>query len=332
MKVPSLAWLAAPLLLVYSVAARETPVDPFAFFQPDVTLTTGDRERLAGGETITRILPARDGQLAVFAATPLNAPPQSVTAWARSIDHRFSDPPVLSDLDDLVLDEGDLDALQDCTPGDCQIKLAWPEIVSLRALTAAPGGRSSDALQRWFREMVLRRVSFYRGGGLTSIWPYVDRAVPIRPDDALGVIVMGASFLGLNAHAVADDLVSYPYARAAPRDSVIYWSKEQIGGVATVTVTHLRTYEIRGALTLTLAAGVEVYASHYRTGSLTVVGIVGAGDARATYLVYVNRSQVDALRGVLGRPRRVVFGPRARREAELVLTGLRRGLERAAGN
>lgn len=143
MKAPSIAWLAAPLLLAYSVSARETP-DPFAFFQPDVTLTTGDRERLAGRETVTRILPVRDGQLAVFAATQLDAPPQSVATWARTTGHRFSDPPALSDVDDLVLDERDLDALRACTPGDCQIKLAWPEIVSLRALTAAPGGRTSS--------------------------------------------------------------------------------------------------------------------------------------------------------------------------------------------
>ena len=333
MTLTSKAWLVIPLLLAYSLSAGEMPADLFAFFRPDVTLTPGERERLAHGETVTRIIPSRDGQVAVFAAMPFDAP-RAATSWAHAIDHPFSDPPVLRDVDDLVLDEGDLRALRDCRPGNCGIKLAAPEIASLRAFTAGPGGRSAEALQRWFRETVLRRVSYYRAGGLGCIWPYADRAVPIRPNDALGVLVMGASFLRSNAHAVADDLVSYPYALAAPRDSVVYWSKEQIGGAATVTVTHLRTYGAGGSrlLPLALGAGVEVYASHYRTGSLTIIGVVGATDTRSTYLTYLNRSQVDTLRGALGRVRRPGVERRVQQEAVLAVGRLRQRLERAAGN
>lgn len=334
MTVPSMAWLAAPLLLAYSVSARETPIDPFAFFQPDVTLTVRDRAHLDAGETVIRILPSRDGQLAVFGVTPLDAGPEAAAAWARALEHRFSDPPVLKDLDALVLDERDLDALRDCTPGNCRIKLAAPEIASLKASAASPGGRSSDALQRWFRRIVLDRVLYYRAGGIGCIWPYVDRPVPMRPGDALGVLVTGTSFLHLHAHAIADDLVSYPYVYASPRESILYWSKEQIGGVAAVSVAHLRVYRPAGIdpAPSALIAGVEIYASHYRTGSLTVIGIVGTGAAGKTYLTYLNRSQVDTLRGPLGKLRRRTLELRVQRETVLAVNGLRQRLERAGGN
>ena len=334
MKLPSIAWLAAPLVLAYSVSARETPVDPFAFLLPDVALTAGDRARLAVGETVTRIVPSRDGQLAVFGATLLDAGPESAAAWARGLDHRFSDPPVLKDLDALVLDERDLDALRDCTPGNCGIKLAAPEIASLKASAASAGGRSSDALQRWFREIILGRVLYYRAGGISCIWPYVDRPVPMRPGDALGVLVTGTPFLHLHAHAIADDLVSYPYVYASPRESILYWSKEQVGGVAVVSVTHLRVYGTRGIdpMPSVLIAGVEIYASHYRTGSLTVIGIVGTGAAGETYLAYLNRSQVDTLRGPLGKLRRRPLERRVQRETVLAVNALRQRLERAGGN
>ena len=328
-----LAWLAAFLLLAYSVLAGEPAGDPFAFFQPDVTLTVRDRARLDAGETVIRILPSRDGQLAVFGATVLDAGPRSVAAWTRTLDHRFSDPPVLQDLDALVLDERDLDALRDCTPGNCRIKLAAPEIASLKASGASAGGRSSDALQRWFREVVLGRVLYYRAGGISGIWPYVDRPVPMRPGDALGMLVTGTSFLHLRAHAIADDLVSYPYVHASPRESILYWSKEQIGGVAAVTVTHLRVYGPAGIdpAPSVLIAGVEIYASHYRTGSLTVIGIVGSGATRETYLSYLNRSQVDTLRGPIGKLRRRPIERRVQRETVLAVRGLRQRLERAGG-
>lgn len=111
------AVLAAITGLVAAPAAglNVTTDDAFAFFAPWVRLSNDDRERLTRGEAVVRTLPATDGQLAIFAATRLNASPDALVAWTRAIADlkrsrfvqaigRFSDPPAVTDLDGLVLD------------------------------------------------------------------------------------------------------------------------------------------------------------------------------------------------------------------------------------
>ena len=83
----------------------------FSFFAHLIALDQSDRERLDRGDVLVRVLPARDGELAVFAASRVNAPPDALISWTRRIEElkesrfapvvrRFSDPPALHDLDD----------------------------------------------------------------------------------------------------------------------------------------------------------------------------------------------------------------------------------------
>jgi hypothetical protein len=127
--------------------AEQPGGDPFQFLAPSVVVSAGDRERVDRDQVLARVLSGKSGQLAVFVATRLNAPPDALVAWIRAIAElkrnkfvpaigRFSDPPRLSDLDDLTLDQGDLDAIQRCRPGDCGLKLAAGEIESLTAAVA----------------------------------------------------------------------------------------------------------------------------------------------------------------------------------------------------
>lgn len=309
----------AALLLVSPGAAPLGPASGFGFFRPDVVLTPEERGRLRRGAGVVRALPATDGQLAVFAAVALDAPPAWLAAWAGSRGHRLAEPPVPHDFDGLALAGRDLEALRTCRAGDCRIKLAAPDIAALREVRAAAGGAAAAALNGWFREMALRRVQAYRGGGLGCLWPYVDRAVPIRPKDAIGTLLVSSRFLRLNAPAVVEDLVGYPVPHAAPGTSLLHWERQPLGGVPAVTITHTRLYEPRGpaAAPAFLAVSLDVYASHYRTGSLSVVALVH--DGGAGYVAYLNRSQVDALRGPMGAVRRRGHERAAERDAQLLL-------------
>jgi hypothetical protein len=83
----------------------------------------------------------------------------------------------------------------------------------------------------------------------------------------------------------------------------------------------------------TTAAGVpetfviskQVFATHYKNGSVSVTAVAGSGSTQ--YLVYVNRSHVDVLHGVLGGLVRRVIERRVREEAPGVLNALRVRLE-----
>jgi hypothetical protein len=275
----------------------------------------------------------------VFVATRLNAPPDALVAWTRAIAElkrsefvlaigRFSDPPGPSDLAGLTLDQRDLDAIRQCRPGNCGLKLPAGDIESLTGAVATAGAEWRDAAQREFRRLLAERVVQYRAGGLTALPSPADRTKSRRPDDALSAIMEQSPYLGKLPQVVAW-LKNYPHADSAV-ESFFYWSKEHYGdGKPVVSITHVGIVrpEPDHRLPAILVAGKQIFATHYLEGGLGLTMIVRDARNGAPYLVYVNRSQVDMLRGFFGAFVRGVLEDRVERQAPLIVRGLRARLE-----
>jgi hypothetical protein len=117
------------LSITISAQSHSTGFDPFAILRPNIVVNADDLRELDSGQVVLKILPAKDHELAVFAAGALSA---TRTQLSDKIDDiaglkrsvfvpevgRFSNPPVLGDLDGLSLDDVDLNAIRDCRPGD----------------------------------------------------------------------------------------------------------------------------------------------------------------------------------------------------------------------
>ena len=69
---------------------------PFSFFSPVVTLDSSERQRIDRGEVFVRILPARDGEVAVFAASRFDADPDALVRWTKAIEVLKRSPFVVS--------------------------------------------------------------------------------------------------------------------------------------------------------------------------------------------------------------------------------------------
>jgi hypothetical protein len=311
--------------------------DPFQFLAPSVVVSAEDRTRLDGDQVLVRVLSGKSGQLAVFVATRLNAQPDALVAWTRAIAElkrskfvlaigRFSDPPRSSDLEDLTLDQRDLDAIRRCLPGDCGLKLSGREIESLTAVLGVAGAEWRDAAQREFRRLLAERVMQYRAGGLAALASPADRRSR-RPDEALSAIVEQSPYLARLPHVVAW-LKEYPYADSV--ESFFYWSKEHYGnGKPVISITHVGIVrpESDHRLPAILVAGKQIFATHYFEGGLGLTMVLRDATNGAPYLAYVNRSQVDLLRGFFGGLVRGVLEDRLERQAPLIVRGLRARLE-----
>ena len=322
--------------------AQESRSNPFEFLAPWVVVSEADRARLDRDQVLARTLSGRDGQLAVFVATRLNAQPDALVAWTRAIAElkrskfvlavgRFSDPPLLSDLDTLTLDQRDLDAIQRCRPSDCGLKLSAADIEALTAVVAAAGTEWRDAAQREFRRLLVELVKQYRTGGLAALRPPADRKQPRRLDDALSAIVEQSPYLTRLPNVMAW-LTEYPHADSAV-ESFFYWSKEHYGeGKPVISVTHVGIIrpESDHRLPAILVAGKQIFATHYVEGGLGVTMVLRDATDRAPYLAYVNRSQVDLLRGFFGGLVRGVLEDRVERQAPQIVRGLRARLESGA--
>ncbi|HUK33092.1 MAG TPA: hypothetical protein VLV86_04215, partial [Vicinamibacterales bacterium] len=166
-----------------ATAARE---DPLSFFGPDVQLSDSQRSRLDEGEAIAKTLPSDHHELAVVAVGLTSATPDALVRSVEDIVRlkkssyvpeigRFSNPPRLSDLNSLTLDSSEADAIKDCRPDHCDLKLSAAEIDRLQRVIARNGNDWRRALQDDFRQLILDRVRSYLRQGERGIGPYVDR-------------------------------------------------------------------------------------------------------------------------------------------------------------
>jgi len=306
--------------------------DPFSFFQPSATLTTDDRRQLDRGQAIAHVLPGQDLEIAVLAAVPVNVDGDRVVAWMRRIEQlkksayvlgirRFSDPPEIDDLTDLVLDDDDLSEIVTCRPDRCGLKLSAAEMTALTRAASDAGAGWKMALQHRFRQIVLERVNAYLATGETA--PYEDRG-QVWPADAFARLVDHSVFLEEHVPGFAGYLRRGPIPQLPDVESFVYWSQERLADKPIVRVTNvsiLRSHE--EGLPEVLVAGREIFSTHYINASLGFTALMRGDPGGSNYLVYLNRSDVDVLRGMFGGIVRWVMQRRLKAEAANVLQGLK---------
>src|SRR4029079_15658679 len=177
----------ATILLIALGAARApahaAAPDPFAFFQPTVVLTAGERRQLERGEPLARVIPGEDREVAVLAAMKTTIDGDRLLAWVQRIEalkknsyvlaiSRISETPRLEDLKGLTLEEDEASDLMDCRPGDCSMKLSGDEMRTLQQAAARQGsndGAKNPALESAYQGVMLRRIEKYLAGGLAGL-------------------------------------------------------------------------------------------------------------------------------------------------------------------
>jgi hypothetical protein len=125
-------------------------------------------------------------------------------------------------------------------------------------------------------------------------------------------------------------LEAFPRRRLADSEGFLYWSREVYGLKPVISATHVTIYtRTVGGTPMSFVVSRGLYASHYFQGSMALTLAIEAPGAAspALYLVYVNRSRVDALDGAFGGLKRWIAGRRVRGGMDETLSGLRQRLE-----
>lgn len=321
-----------------ALAALLAVGDPFSFLAPQVVLTASDRRHLADGEIVARTLEGGSGQVAAFAISRVDVPPESLLAATRAIEDlkrssfvtgikRFSNPPRLEDLEALRLSPRDLAAVAACMPGNCSFKLTRPEIDLLRASIGESAG--DDTLQRAFRRVVLKRVTTYLAGGLVGLPPTANRSNAVCFNQVFQELAAASPALPQTPCA-SRWLRGFPGA-GDDVESFLYWSYETYSaGKPVVLVTHVGIIPPADPGDPAIILGKQVMATRYMTGGLSLMAITTDAATGAHYLVYLNRTGVDLLGGLFGPIKRAALESRLKRELPDIIHKLRARLERTA--
>lgn len=303
-----------------------------------LSLSAGDYSRLDAGEALIELLPAESKEVAVRAATRIDAHPTRLIEWTRRVDElnkgryvvaigRFSDPPRIEDVDGLSLDEGDLTDLRRCRPGKCGVKLSDAEIARMRGAIAAAGSEWKTAAQQTFRAIVLARAEHYLAGGHTAAASYHDGRRLVQLDSEFAALTSEIELTQPRLFPVVNYLSLYPKGEMPGVESFLYWSKESLGAKPIVGITHVAMVAGDASVREALVAKKQVYASHYVLASLSFTAITASADGTRGYLVYLNRSRSDVFDGLFGGFIRRTIARRLRAEAPQALRVLRERLE-----
>jgi hypothetical protein len=311
---------AASVLLGFggSLQAQTIPPELSKFLAEDANFEQSDLSDLAAGKAVAKLLQTKlkhevAGVGAIRIAVPRNfflAQIDDIVRYKQMQADpapeigRFDSPPQLANLAGLSLQERDIDSLRDCRPGDCGLKLPAAAIEHFRKEIRWSDAAADNSANRLFREFLLARVQSYLKMGDEGLAAYHDKESPVSLATGSQELVADAPFLERYAPRLAECLVRFPECKPGVQ-SFLYWSKERFGhGLrAVISITQVITDpEKSGGSDWVWQASKQIYADHYVDCSLGLTLMVDASrasDSPAFYLVYLNRSRSDALKGNL---------------------------------
>lgn len=315
-------------LLFFVLIASASPVKCQSSDSPllgllvkEIKLSSNEISALEQGRALARIIKNQDKrEVAAVGIIRMNLSQEEFLKRYRDITTfkqgpevmqigKFGKPARVSDISALKLEPGDLDDLKSCKVGDCGLKLS-SEMINKLSTTAKSGPAAKEDTNSAFQSMIVDYVNDYLQRGNAALMIYNDDKRPFSVTDDHMSLITGCTILQEYAPELVKYITDFPKGELAGTEDFVYWSKEKFGLKPVISVTHGTIYsrgsENRKEL---LIATKQLFADHYFDSSLGLA-IFSEQPATSkmpgTYLVYVNHTRADAIKGFLTGLRRSV--------------------------
>lgn len=227
---------------------------------------------------------------------------------------KLGNPAKISEIRALTFEHEDLNDLKNCKPGSCALKLPanWITQLSEAARSAVNAEAKTNEL---LRQLLIDYTNEYMVRGKTALTTYDHDKHPLSISEDFSSLVLDTGFLQDYAPEFAKYLLDFPQNELPDAETFVYWSKEKFGLKAVISLTQViicrRKGENRNEL---LIATKQLFADHYFDSSLGFA-IFSEQSRRSrlpgNYLIYLNQSRADALRGFMTGLRRSVVESRS---------------------
>jgi hypothetical protein len=327
-----------------AVVLAQAPPELPEFLQKQLGMTVSELDSMEKGQILAKLPKTTETrEVAAFAVMRLDISSDFFIERVRDIvtfkksDNvlqigKFSDPPTLEDLASLTLDPVDIESIKRCRAGSCDLKMSVPMIERLRKEINWAAPVNPTKVTALFRQIVLDRVRNYLQGGNRALGEYNDRSYRLRLADEFGTLLQPANYMYGYMPEFQKYLQEFPSSRPAEVEDFVYWSKEKFGLKPVISVTHVTLYKFKTRHgTDVLIASKGIYATHYFEVSLGLTGFIQnplPSGAPRSYLIYINRSRTDALRGLFGGLKRSLISGSLRDGAKKNMEMIKTKLER----
>jgi len=328
-------------------AKNDDKSEPFNYFREYVGLNAEQIQSISNGKALAKVMDAGSAdQILVFGAVHIDSTPERYLEFASDIDalrklpsylaiQKFSNPPVLSDLDGFTLDEEDVKQLKDCRPGHCEIQLPAESMEEFQKSVNWFAEDVSDQVNRLARRMALEALLQYEEGGNAALGTYRDKNHPAAVAESLRSLLSRLKALPVYLPDLNNYMLQYPAANSANIQSEFYWEKINFGLKPTLRIVQAIIY--RGTVLTEPAYAVaikQLYSSHYFETALDLtvcLNDAGNPDRPGFFLITLKSSQQAGLTGLKGGIVRKVAVDKTRSSLERALASIKQKLETPTG-
>lgn len=331
------------LLCKVGLGANEDNAEPFRYFREYVGLNAEQIQSISNGKALARVVDTGSAeQILVFGAVHIDSTPEKYLKFASDIDalrkvpsylaiRKFSDPPILSDLDGFTLEAEDVKQLKDCKPGHCEIQLPADAIDEFQKSINWSAPDVDAQVNRLARQMALQSLLRYQEGGNPALGTYRDKNHPAAVAETFQSLLSRLKALPVYLPDLNSYLLEYPSSKSAGIQSEFYWEKVNFGLKPTLRIVQAVVY--RGAIQSQPAYAVAVkqlYSSHYFESALDLtvcLNDTSNPDRPGFFLITLKSSQQAGLTGLKGGIVRKVAVDKTRSSLEKALASIKQKLE-----
>jgi hypothetical protein len=282
-----------------------------------IELQASEFANLENGRLISKLLPAGNKrEVAVFGLIPLKIQPdEAFQAFQESLVRQngktngdfgyFSSTPRPEDLQNLILEDGDIEDLKKCQIGSCNVKLSAAMIERFQRELDWNAPDYAKRANDLYRQIILDYVRDYLARGDAALLEYHDKREPIDLADENRSLLKQAIMVNDFAPELARHLQDFPRSPAPNISQSITWAKVKFGLKPVIIITHNVDYRIDSAEgpAQIYSVAKQIYANHYFDSSFGLTAIIKSPNSAGTdsYLMYANYSRSDALGGIIGK-------------------------------
>ena len=347
---PTLALLIIFTLLVIGAVTclGQASIDEFrsalsaeAGFSPD------EWSAVERGEIVTKLLPGTDKrEVAVCGIARVRGTPEVIAkVFTQSMAQqssksilaigRFSNPPLLSDVETLSLEKRDIEDLKRCAEGKCEVKLSTAMIQRFHQEVNWTSPDYELQANRLFRQMLVDYVREYQTRGAAALLEYHDQSLPVSIAKEHQSLLERMAYINDFAPEFVNNVKNFPHSELSDFESSISWTKLRFGLKPVIIVTHTTTYKRSKPANQILSLSSQIFANHYFDSSLGLTAVVSfPKDAAASdsYLLYTNHSRADSLASSFSRVKRGLVEAESIEKLNALLLQAKANVEVACAN
>jgi hypothetical protein len=314
------------LVLGLGAGAVSGQPQPRTFFKEHAKLSDNEIQKIEQGQVVTKVLASTDKYgLLVFGAVFVNAPIEKFAASFRDVKklkenkvyldvQEFSPggaPPKLADFERLVLDKKDIDELQTCKPGDCDLQVFDDIGVIQKKIDWSAKDKYVHA-NAVLRQRVLDGMTAYLAGGLKSFGSYRDREKSFNPYQATKDMIDSSYYLPKDKVGdIYRHVTEYPNGKMAGAEDFFYWEKINFGQEPTARINHVTIFPMGFGPVKLLISNKQLYSTRYMRVALQMYYCLPAEQPvkPGFYLIEMNDSRLPDFGGLkLAVVRKVATG------------------------